>query len=862
MNTSFTKFYAVINSRNEEIMDKKHILYRYILCLILLFTAFTSFTATGCSKKKNNQDIEAPTAKPDNSNDYLINTPSITNTVEEPSLTPEPSIEPDTKDSLLTFEKAAVTSKEGLPIPYMTKDSFPRMDGSTANIPLAEAIYQYLTGSTEEEAKEALSFNKTSGAYINLMNNDTDILIVYEPSQEVLKEMYENNVQLEFKPLGRDALVFIENENNPVDSLSGKQLYDIYTGNITNWSEVGGEDVEIKAFQRPSSSGSQTLMEKLVVPADEIMQGEQVVRPEEMGHLIDALAEFNNEHNALGYSVYFYAKNMYSKPGLKFIAVDGVMPASSTIQSGEYPYLNDFYVVIRKDEPEDSNARIIYDWLTTKEAQILISNTGYVPIIPVNSGETRLDETLIENFAKTINIKEDEYIIIKDLNAEGVIIGDYLIDKNLEVCLTFSGKRIIAKKSLTCKSDEILILESYVPYYSPYDNSTAISMGYELYDLKTNTYLTKQTYRSINVTINGYYICTNDINRQGGIYQTDYAVFRNDGKLLYSNTLSRSNNDDYMNTGITIVKDRVFVKIGNRLSVFDKNGTLINDKEYEYSYYLEQYNNEQSEYAAITIEVNNQYYYVLLDKDGNIASDEMFLRNTSFINDKPDYWILGICEAYDGKIYVKGLINGRYIIACEDGRVIYDNTERSDKISCHMTKYYFKEGINIYNYNGDLVNTSKQEIYGYGNMVLFKEDGLYAYNGENGESFYVKCDGSNVKMLVVEFNIPDSILMYYINNEQEDLHYTAYKDIKVFDGFVYAEEKDEQYFIMWSLNLGWFLIDKNGMTLYTAGENERLLNIIIGNEIYVYVEEGNYAGIKDLDGNFIYRKYASKLVDD
>lgn len=796
-------------------MNKKRTMFRYTLCLILLLTAFVTLTADGCSKKKYNQE-----------------------------------------------DISKLTNQPGLPVPYMTADAFPRMDGSTANIPLAEAIYQYLTGSTEEEAKAALSFNKTSGAYYNLMDHNADILIVYEPSSEVLKVIQESNAQLEFKSLGRDALVFLASENNPVDSLTGKQLYDIYTGNITNWSRVGGEDMEIKAFQRPSSSGSQTLMEKLVVPVEEIMQGEQVVRPAEMGDLIDALAEYNNERNALGYSVYFYAKNMYSKPGLKFIAVDGVVPTSGTIQSGEYPYLNDFYVVIRKDEPEGSNARIIYDWLTTKEAQIIVSNTGYVPVIPVDTAEPEYGNPPLDGLSRTINIKEDEYVIIRDSNAEGVIIGDYLIDKNLETVLTFPGRKIIRKKSLTCRRDEILILERYVPYYSSYDGSTVIGMGYELYDLKTNTYLTEHAYRYIEVSGNGFYICTNEINRKDGICQTDYAVFCNDGKLIYENTLLKDNKEDYIPTDIKVVKDRIFVKTGNRLSIVDNNGTLISEKEFEYNFYIDPYNNEQSDYAAISVNANNQYYYILLDKDGNNLSDEMFLWNTAFINDKPDYWIKSICEAENGKVYAAGLIRGHYIIACENGTIIYDNTEKPDQIRCFMTKHYFIEGYNIYNYNGEVINTSISEIYGYRNVILFQKDGMYAFNGENGESFYVRCDGSNAEILVVEYIVPDSILMYYIHDKQEDLCYTAYKNIRIFEGFVYATEMDDQYFIMWSQELGWFLMDKNGVTLYTAGENERIQDIIIGNEIYVYVEEGNYAGIKDLNGNFIYRKYASKLLDD
>lgn len=69
------------------------------------------------------------------------------------------------------------------------------------------------------------------------------MLVVYEAPDYVKEELKEANAQLEQKPIGRDALVFIVNENNPVKSLTRQQLKDIYAGKITNWKEVGGEDL-------------------------------------------------------------------------------------------------------------------------------------------------------------------------------------------------------------------------------------------------------------------------------------------------------------------------------------------------------------------------------------------------------------------------------------------------------------------------------------------------------------------------------------------------------------------------------------------------------------------------------------------
>ena len=83
------------------------------------------------------------------------------------------------------------------------------------------------------------------------------LVIAYEPS-EVLKEEFKAlGDQVEVKAIGRDALVFMANQSNPVSSLTAEQIVEIYTGRVQNWKEIGGEDREILAFQRPENSGSQ-----------------------------------------------------------------------------------------------------------------------------------------------------------------------------------------------------------------------------------------------------------------------------------------------------------------------------------------------------------------------------------------------------------------------------------------------------------------------------------------------------------------------------------------------------------------------------------------------------------------------------
>ena len=257
---------------------------------------------------------------------------------------------------------------------------YPRVDGSTATIPLSLATYIAITGASIEEAEAAIVHTRTANSYLRLMNNEVDLLIVYSAPESIEEEMKASGVNLNIKPIGKDALVFIANESNTVSNLTTDQIIDIYTGKITNWVEVGGEDLPIVAFQRPDDSGSQTLMKSLVMKEIEMVDAPTYQRPAEMGMLIDSIAQYNNEANALGYSVYYYAKNMYSQPGLKFLEVDGIEPTNLTIQSGEYPHVKDFYAVIRDDEDINSPAYKVFEWLTSKQGQKLVSDSGYVSV--------------------------------------------------------------------------------------------------------------------------------------------------------------------------------------------------------------------------------------------------------------------------------------------------------------------------------------------------------------------------------------------------------------------------------------------------------------------------------------------------
>ena len=269
--------------------------------------------------------------------------------------------------------------------PILAPEDIPRIDGSTACIPLMAQMLHETTGISLEEAESTISVSTTGYAWQNILysewSDSPQLLLVYEAPEFIQQQVAESGVELEVKPIGRDALVFLANEDNPVDNLTTQQLLNIYSGEATNWKQVGGADIPIVAYQRSEDSGSQTMFRKLLIQDNPLMDAPSELAPGGMGELVDQVASYNNTANALGFSVYYYIEQMYRQPGLKLLSVDGVAPTDATIENQSYPLCNDFFAVIRADAPADSPERLLYDWLTTDAGVQCLRTAGYVPAL-------------------------------------------------------------------------------------------------------------------------------------------------------------------------------------------------------------------------------------------------------------------------------------------------------------------------------------------------------------------------------------------------------------------------------------------------------------------------------------------------
>ena len=290
---------------------------------------------------------------------------------------------------LLTIPAASALGEAASP------PALPQIDSSTARKPITKAIYELFTGEYGCVGPEPMA-SKTHGAWLNLADGKADILFLVAPTKDELAYFAEKGVDIEMKVFGHDGLVFMGNKANPVKNLSSEQVRSIYSGKLKNWNKVkGGKSADIIAYIRNPESGSQRLFENLVWAGYDMPDFYQLgfkegdVNPDVTKRTktiteSDGMEEITRKvlinQYAIGFNIMSYIDSEFSNSGLKLFSIDGFAPTTENFASGDYPYLTTSYVAIRRDEPADSPARKLYDWMGTQESQDLISSNSTLTV--------------------------------------------------------------------------------------------------------------------------------------------------------------------------------------------------------------------------------------------------------------------------------------------------------------------------------------------------------------------------------------------------------------------------------------------------------------------------------------------------
>ena len=163
---------------------------------------------------------------------------------------------------------------------------------------------------SEQFPLDLVKCSKTDTAYERLIEGQTDMIFVAEPSKAQVEKIKAKGDEFVLTSIGSEAFVFFTNSKNPVENLTIKQIQDIYSGKITRWQEVGGPWNKILPYQRPENSGSQTVMQNKVMKGITMLEQTKETYAGGMGDIISQVASYKNAKNALGYSFMYYSSEM------------------------------------------------------------------------------------------------------------------------------------------------------------------------------------------------------------------------------------------------------------------------------------------------------------------------------------------------------------------------------------------------------------------------------------------------------------------------------------------------------------------------------------------------------------------------
>ena len=168
--------------------------------------------------------------------------------------------------------------------------------------------------------------------------------------------------------LAYDGIAVIVNPANKVDDLTIAQIADIYTGKITNWSEVGGEDAEIVLIGREAGSGTRSGFEEIVGVVDACSYRQE---HSSTGDVITPVAQ---NPGAIG-----YASLASVKDTVKAVKVEGVTPSEQSVKDGSYAIQRPFVLATATDKELGAAAQSFFDYVTSGEANDIITSAGVVP---------------------------------------------------------------------------------------------------------------------------------------------------------------------------------------------------------------------------------------------------------------------------------------------------------------------------------------------------------------------------------------------------------------------------------------------------------------------------------------------------
>lgn len=208
-----------------------------------------------------------------------------------------------------------------------------------------------------------------------LINGTTDICNASRPMTAAEK----NQLKTRFGSPGveiraaMDGITIYVNPSNPVKTITMAQLKDVFTGRITNWKQLGGNDARVILYGRENSSGTYGFFKEHVLKNLDFASATQTLPG--TAAVVNAVLK---DRNGIGYGGYGYTKGVHVVGVKATDASAAITPSKQTVQNGTYPISRFLYMYLRNRPTGSLKAYI--DWILSSEGQKIVEKVGYFPL--------------------------------------------------------------------------------------------------------------------------------------------------------------------------------------------------------------------------------------------------------------------------------------------------------------------------------------------------------------------------------------------------------------------------------------------------------------------------------------------------
>jgi phosphate transport system substrate-binding protein len=184
------------------------------------------------------------------------------------------------------------------------------------------------------------------------------------------REIKDDETGVEVTPIAIDGIAIIVHPDNPVSDMGLQDVTDIFTGGITNWSEVGGDDEDIVVVSREDGSGTRGAFDDIVL-GDEALVDSALIQ-NTTGGVAETVA---NDPNAIGYMSVGAMED-----SVKGLVIDGAEPTSEDIVAGDYPVSRPFNYLTNEEEGMNELSEAYLDFVLSDEGQQVVEEQGYISV--------------------------------------------------------------------------------------------------------------------------------------------------------------------------------------------------------------------------------------------------------------------------------------------------------------------------------------------------------------------------------------------------------------------------------------------------------------------------------------------------